>query len=58
MTAAIQRQKGADAGKNRLEERGCKREHRINLPRLIRYATQKEQKIKKPSKRGACRAAN
>lgn len=39
-------------------ERMCRRDYRINLPHLIRYVTQKDQKMKKPFKRGSYRAVN
>lgn len=39
-------------------ERMCRRDYRINLPHLIRYMTQKDQKMKKPFKRDCYRAVN
>lgn len=36
----------------------CRRDHRIKLPGLVRYVTQKGQKIKQPFKRDAYRSVN
>lgn len=33
-------------------ERMCRRDYRINLPHLIRYVTQKDQKMKRPFIKG------